>query len=237
MKRREALGLMSKMVVVAGSFNALSPNALWGSEDFRVVDAKLAQILQDGKAKMFCPVCGMTLSMYYRTNHAATMKNGTHQYCSIHCMFEEAMLGNTTPKNPQVVDNDTLKFIKSEEAYYVVGSAKPGTMSTVSKYAFGSEKSAQAFAKEFGGEMMRYAKVSEVVTAGLAKDIELTKQNQAKAAKMGEKIYQNVCKAEPKRFATAAEAKVYLMESKVCGNLQGKEFQQVGLYLAGKGAL
>jgi nitrous oxide reductase accessory protein NosL len=237
MKRRDALGLMSKMVVVAGAFNALSPNALWAAEDFRVVDAKLAQILQEGKAKMFCPVCGMTLPMYYRTNHAATVKNSTHQYCSIHCMFEEAMLGNAIPKNPQVVDNDTLKFIKSEEAYYVVGSAKPGTMSTVSKYAFGSEKSAQAFAKEFGGEMMRYAKVSEVVTAGLAKDIELTKQNQAKAAKMGEKIYQNVCKAEPKRFATAAEAKVYLMESKVCGNLQGKEFQQVGLYLAGKGAI
>ena len=54
---------------------------------------------------------------------------------------------------------------------------------------------------------------------------------------MGEKIYQNVCKTEPKRFATAAEAKVYLMESGVCGNLQGKEFQQVGLFLAGKGDL
>ena len=237
MKRRDALSLMSKMVVVAGSFNALSPNALWAEEDFRVVDAKLAQILQEGKAKMFCPVCGMTLPMYYRTNHAAIIKNSTHQYCSIHCMFEEAMLNNSTPKNPQVVNNDTLKFIKSEEAYYVVGSAKPGTMSTVSKYAFGDEKSAQAFKKEFGGDIMQYAKVSEVVTAGLAKDIELTKQNQAKAAKMGEKIYQNVCKAEPKRFATAAEAKVYLMESGVCGNLQGKEFQQVGLFLAGKGTL
>ncbi len=237
MKRREALGVISKMMVIAGSINALSPNALWATEDFRVVDATLAQILQEGKAKMFCPVCGMTLPMYYRTNHAATFKNSTHQYCSIHCMFEEAMLGNTRPKNPQVVDNDTLKFIKSEEAYYVVGSAKPGTMTTLSKYAFGSEQSAATFAKEFGGEMMRYAKVSEVVSAGLAKDIELTKQNQAKAAKMGEKIYQKVCKAEPKRFETAAEAKVYLMESGVCGNLQGKEFQQVGLYLAGKGSI
>lgn len=29
MKRRDALGLMSKLVVVAGSLNALSPNALW----------------------------------------------------------------------------------------------------------------------------------------------------------------------------------------------------------------
>ncbi len=54
---------------------------------------------------------------------------------------------------------------------------------------------------------------------------------------MGEQIYQKVCKADAKRFTTTAEAKVYLMESGVCGNLQGKELQQVGLYLAGKGTV
>lgn len=237
MKRRDALGLMSKLVVVAGSLNALSPNALWAMEDFRIVDASLAQILQEGKAKMFCPVCGMTLPMYYRTNHAAIMKGVIHQYCSVHCMFEEAMMHNAMPQNPQAVNNDTLKFIKSEDAYYVVGSSKPATMNKISQYAFGSHESAAQFAKEFGGSVVRYAEVAETSKANMASDIAFIKENQAKAAKMGEQIYQKVCKAEPKRFSTTAEAKVYLMESGVCGNLQGKEFQQVGLYLAGKGSI
>jgi len=237
MKRREALSLMSKVVVVAGAFNALSPNALWAMEDFRVVDAKLAQILQEGKAKMFCPVCGMTLPMYYRTNHAASFKGATHQYCSLHCMFEEAMMHNAMPQNPQAINNDTLKFIKSEEPIYVINSSKPATMNKISQYAFGTKESAEKFAKEFGGTLVSYAKLAEMTQASMASDIAFVKENQAKAAKMGEKIYQNVCKAEPKRFESAAEAKVYLMESKVCGNLQGKEFQQVGLYLAGKGAI
>jgi len=237
MKRREALSLMSKVVVVAGAFNALSPNALWAMEDYRVVDASLAQILQEGKAKMFCPVCGMTLPMYYRTNHAASFKGATHQYCSLHCMFEEAMMHNTMPQNPQAVNNETLKFIKSEEAYYVINAAKPATMNKMSQYAFGSKEGAEKFSKEFGGSIIRYAELSDITKTNMASDIAFIKENQAKAAKMGEQIYQKVCKAEPKRFQTAAEAKVYLMESGVCGNLQGKEFQQVGLYLAGKGVI
>ena len=73
--------------------------------------------------------------------------------------------------------------------------------------------------------------------ASMASDIAFIKENQAKAAKMREQIYQKVCKADAKRFTTTAEAKVYLMESGVCGNLQGKELQQVGLYLAGKGTI
>lgn len=235
MKRREALGLMSKLVVVAGSLNTLNPNALWAMEDFRVTDENLAQILQEGKAKMFCPMCGMTLSLYYRTNHSAIIKGIPHQYCSVHCMFEEAMIHNTMPQNPQVVNNDTLKFIKSEAAYYVVSSSKPATMNKISHYAFGSHESATQFVKEFGGSVVRYAQVVETTKATMAINSAFIKENQAKAARMGEQIYQKVCKAEPKRFSTTAEAKVYLMESGVCGNLQGKELQQVGLYLTEKG--
>lgn len=237
MKRRDALGLMSKLAVVAASLNALSPHALWAMEDFRVVDASLAKILQEGKAKMFCPVCGMTLPMYYRTNHIATVKAQTHQYCSLHCMFEEAMVNNTLPQNPQAIANETLAFVKSEEAYYVVGSSKPATMSKTSQYAFATKEGAEAFAKEFGGNVVRYAELSQMTQASMASDIAFIKENQAKAAKMREQIYQKVCKADAKRFTTTAEAKVYLMESGVCGNLQGKELQQVGLYLAGKGTI
>ena len=82
---------------------------------------------------------------------------------------------------------------------------------------------------------MNFEETKKLVKAGLAKDIAATKKRQAKAAKMGAKIYKKMCKPTDKRFKTAAEAKTYLREHKLCGNLKGKPFQQVGLFLAGKG--
>ncbi len=233
--RREALSTVGKFILVASTINITDVMAQ--EMDFRVIPPKQAQILQEGKAKMFCPVCGMTLPMFYKTNHAADVKGKTHQYCSIHCMHEEGMLNGEAVKSPQVVDNDTLKFIPAISAFYVVGSNKPATMATVSKYAFAQESSAQKFAKDFGGKVMGYEEVSKVVSEGLKADIKMIKKRQYKAAQMGEKIYQKVCKQTPQRFTSVADAKVYLQESGICGNLKGKEFQQVGLFLAGKGAI
>ena len=233
--RREAIGTMGKFVLVAST---VSVTDLFAKKmNFRSVEPSKAQILQEGKSKMFCPVCGMTLPMFYKTNNAADVKGKTHQYCSIHCMHEEAMLNGEAIQNPRVVDNESLKFIDANDAYYVVGSKKPATMSTVSKYGFASKEKAEAFAKEFGGEVMGYSDVSALVAKGLKKDIAMIKKRQAKAAGMGKKIYAKVCKETPKRFSNVAEAKVYLKETGICGNLKGKPFQQVGLYLAGKGPM
>ena len=204
-------------------------------KNFRAVPMEKAQIVQEGKGKMFCPICGMTLPMFYKTNHAAKVDGKTHQYCSIHCMHEEAMTKGTKVVDPQVVDNDTLKFISTKDAYYVVGSKKPGTMATVSKYAFGTKNTAEAFAKKFGGKVMTFDETAKMVKAGLKKDIAMIKKRQAKAAKMGAKIYKKMCKPTDKRFSNAGEAKTYLKEHKLCGKLKGKPFQQVGLFLAGKG--
>ena len=90
-------------------------------KNFRAVPMKKAEILQSGKGKMFCTVCGMTLPMFYKTNHAAKIDGKVHQYCSIHCMVEEAAKHGMNPVDPQVVDNTTLKFIDANQAYYVVG--------------------------------------------------------------------------------------------------------------------
>ena len=204
-------------------------------KNFRAVPAEKAQILQDGKGKKYCPVCGMTLPMFYKTNHAAKVGDKTHQYCSIHCMIEEAMTNGKEVVDAKVVETNTLKFIQSKDAFYVVGSKKPGTMSPVSKYAFGTKVSAQKFAEQFGGKVMTYDQTSKIVEDGMGKAIGMIKKKQAKAAKMGAKVYKKMCKQTDKRFTTAAEAKIYLKEHKICGKLKGKPFQQVGLYLAGKG--
>ncbi len=203
-------------------------------KNFRAVPMKKAEILQSGKGKMFCTVCGMTLPMFYKTNHAAKVNGKIHQYCSIHCMVEEAVKNGGDPVDPQVVDNTTLKFMNAEQAYYVVGSKKPGTMSMVSKYAFGTKSAAEAFAKKFGGKIMRYSKLEAMVKKNLKKEMMGIHKKQAKMAKMGKKIYHKKCKMTKKRFDNPAMAKIYIKEHNLCGKIKGKPFQAVALYLSGR---
>jgi len=203
-------------------------------KNFRAVSMKKAEILQSGKGKMFCKVCGMTLPMFYKTNHAAKVNGKVHQYCSIHCMVEEAVKNGTKPIDPQVVDNTTLKFISAKKAFYVVGSKKPGTMSMVSKYAFGTKQAAEQFAQKFGGKIMSYAKLEPMVEKNLKKEIVGIRKKQAKMAKMGRKTYNLKCKITKKRFTNPALAKTYIKEHNLCGNIKGKPLQAVALYLSGR---
>ena len=123
---------------------------------FQTVAKKDAMLLQKGKAKEHCSVCGMNLVMFYKTNHLATDVDGTlHQYCSLHCLTDDLRHGAEL-KNPEVVDVVSLKFIPVLQAYYVLGSKKHGTMSRVSKYAFQSLADAKKFQKENGGKIVDF---------------------------------------------------------------------------------
>jgi len=122
---------------------------------FQSVSINQAELLQEGKAKMSCTVCGMNLPMFYKTSHASKVAGKQHQFCSIHCLAETIKKGKKID-HIQVVNNEDLKFIDAKDAWYVVGSSKAGTMSKVSKYAFAHKEKAQAFAKEFGGKVMNF---------------------------------------------------------------------------------
>jgi nitrous oxide reductase accessory protein NosL len=203
-------------------------------KNYRMVPFAKAQILQKGKTKMFCQKCGMTLPMFYRTNHAATVDGKVEQFCSMYCLVEEMNSGKKVT-DIKVVDNTTLKFIDATKAFYVVGSSKPATMAKkISKYAFGTEKAAAEFAGKFGGKVMRYADALSIAKKDFADDTKAKKMRQAKGAKMGEKIYKKKCKPIEEKFTTAAEAKAYIKSSKVCGDIKGKPLQMVGLYLIGR---
>ena len=201
--------------------------------NFRAVPFDMAQILQKGKTKMFCPKCGMTLPMFYRTNHAAIVDGKMQQFCSMHCLVE-AMESGAKVSDIQVVDNTTLKFIPVEKAWYVVGSKKPATMSKVSKYAFGSKEAADKFAKENGGRVMRFKDALAIAKKSYEKEKKMIAMKQHKMAQMGAKIFKSKCKPISEKFKSAAEAKAYIKANKVCGDLKGKELQAVGLYLIGK---
>jgi len=202
--------------------------------NYRMVPFAKAQILQKGKTKMFCQKCGMTLPMFYRTNHAATVDGKVEQFCSMYCLVEEMNSGKKVT-DVKVVDNTTLKFIPVEKAFYVVGSSKPATMAKkVSKYAFGTEKAAAEFAGKFGGKVMHYADVLSLAKKDFASDTQAKKMRQAKGAKIGAKIYRKKCKPIAEKFTLAAEAKAYIKSSKACGDIKGRPLQMVGLYLIGR---
>ena len=197
---------------------------------FQAVSSDKATILQEGDAKMFCPKCGMTLPMFYKTNHAAHVDGKIEQFCSIHCLADR-MGDGVQVTNIQVVDNTTLKFIDVLNAWYVMGSSKAGTMSMTSKYAFGKKSDAQNFANEFGGKVMTYYAVLDAVKGTLEQENAMIKKKQAMVAQKGAMIYENLCIPFDRSFNSIADAKTYLITQNPCAKLNGKQLQALAIYL------
>lgn len=201
-------------------------------QNYRAVPMDKATLVKQGKEKMYCSVCGMTLPMFYRTNHAADHDGMHDQYCSITCAIEDKVVNGKKLTNFRVVDNTTLKLIPSKDAFFIVGSKKPGTMSVVSKYAFGTKQAALEFQKQNGGDIMRFDELVKLVEKSQAKDMAATKKRQAKAIKKGKMMYSKMCKKTDKKFTSKAQAKSFIAQSKICGNIKGKKLQAIALYLA-----
>ncbi len=197
---------------------------------FQSVPEGKAILLQEGKEKAFCPECGMTLPMFFKTNHAATVEGKVKQYCSLHCVVEDSKKGSKL-SDIKVVDVSSLKFIDAAKAFYVVGSSKKGTMSTVSKYAFAGQADAEAFAKENGGKIVKYAEAYKTAEGDFDMDSEMISKRQAMMAQKGEMIYGKMCQKTDKKFVTTAEAKAFIVNNTLCKELNGKQLQAVGLYL------
>ena len=197
---------------------------------FQMVPADKATILQEGTAKMFCPECGMTLPMFYKTNHAATVDGKVKQYCSIHCVVEDTKKGSKLT-DIKVVDVTTLKFIAADKAAYVLGSSKKGTMTMVSKYAFANKTDAEVFAKENGGKVVDYSAAYKASESDFAKDSKMIAKKQAMMTAKGEMMYGKMCQKTDNKFATTAEAKAFMVSNKLCKDLNPKQMQAIGLYL------
>jgi copper chaperone NosL len=197
---------------------------------FQSVPVDQATLLQEGSAKHFCPLCGMTLPMYYKTNHAAQVDGKMKQYCSLHCLVEDIRKG-AKPMHIQVVDVHTLKFVDVDKAHYVVGSSKSGTMSRVSKYAFAHKAQAETFAQANGGEVTDYAGAYASAEKEFDADTARLSQKRERMVEKGKALYGAQCDATNRKFASIAEAKAYIVEHQLCGDLGPREVQAVGLYL------
>ena len=198
---------------------------------FQSVAKDKVTMLQSGDAKLFCPECGMSLPMFYKTNHSAIVDGKVKQYCSMHCLVED-MKSGAKPTDIKVVDLHSLKFIAATKAYYVVGSRKKGTMSMVSKYAFASKVNADAFAKKNGGEVLTYDEALKSAEGDFDKDGTMIAKKQDMMASKGEMIYKQKCQKIDDKFETTAEAKAFIEKSKSCEGVNPKQLQALGLYLS-----
>ena len=198
---------------------------------FQSVPKDKATILQSGDAKLFCPKCGMSLPMFYKTNHSATVDGKVKQYCSIHCLVDD-MKSGAKPTDIKVVDVKSLNFIDATKAFYVVGSNKKGTMSMVSKYAFASKANADAFAQKNSGKVVTYDEALKSAEGDFEKDGTMIAKKQDMMASKGEMVYGKKCQKIDTKFKTTAEAKAYIVANKSCKELNPKQLQAVGLYLS-----
>ncbi|MEA1920017.1 MAG: nitrous oxide reductase accessory protein NosL [Campylobacterota bacterium] len=200
---------------------------------FQSVPVQKAQLLQKGASKLYCPSCGMNLVKFYKTSHSLEKNGLTHQYCSLHCLVEANP--NSDLIKAKVVDLSTLKFINAHDAFYVIGSSKPGTMTLNSKYAFATEKDASSFAKANGGKIVNFHDAVEIASNDLAKNNKMINKKRAKASKKGAMMVQKLCNTSKfPSFHSFAEAKTYLMTHNDCGRLKDKQAQAMAIYLVNK---
>lgn len=193
------------------------------------------QLIQSGPQKNWCPVCGMSLKMYYKTSHGLKLSGGVNkQYCSIRCMLEDYAGLENIVKEILVVDAKTELLTDARSAFYVVGSKAPGTMTNTSKYAFASEQDAKDFQAAMGGEIMSYDAASKSALASMEQDIAMTNMKRAKMMyPKGKKIFEEACDKtiDPFSFNLINEMKAEIKMKKKCGELEEPELQAVTLYL------
>ena len=224
---------MKKSINLLMFLFALIFTNLNADEMFQTVEAKDATLVKTDSSKEFCNVCGMHLTKYYKTNHVAEFKNGhKEQYCSLHCLAEVHKNYADKIKQIQVVDTNSLKLIDAKKAFYVIGSSKEGTMSSISEYAFFKKEEAEKFKNEFGGTIYNFDESLKLSKERLENDNKVLDEKRIPMAKKGKKIFETMCDINQiKEFNSIGEAKQFLIDNNTCKNLDSQMLQAVSIYL------
>ncbi|MBW6488729.1 nitrous oxide reductase accessory protein NosL [Sulfurimonas sp.] len=217
------------------SFSLLFGTLNLGANSFTKSATIKPQLVQKGLQKEWCPVCGMSIEVYYKTSHTSKINNAhERQYCSIRCLAVDMQEYDIKREDVKVVDAATQKLIPAKSALYVVGSDIKGTMSKISKLAFASKESAEDFSIENGGEIVDFKTALVMAQESLGSDIESVQAKKTKQVyPMGEKIFDKRCKKEIdiNAYLQINELKAAIKEKNFCGELKEGELQSLSLYL------
>jgi len=151
-----------------------------------------------------CPNCGMNRNMWARTRHIFKNSEGEHYTCSIHCLADMSVRSGETPEDVRVaVYLSPDKMISGSQAYYVVGSKAPGTMTMVSKPAFAGKADADAFAAQCGGKVVQFQQALAAATKPLPKARKMIfakRQKRGKIAMPEARTQCSVCGMYPAKY-------------------------------------
>jgi nitrous oxide reductase accessory protein NosL len=107
-----------------------------------------------------CDNCGMDRNKWARTRYEFNTAKGAFYTCSLACVAIMSMKLKEEPRDVKVADYlHPMRMLDADKAFYVMGSAAPGTMTKISKIAFSDEKGAVAFAAQYGGRAVRFKDV------------------------------------------------------------------------------
>ena len=220
-----------KLMLILGCISTLQ-----AENTFNKMASAEPTLTQDGKEKKWCPVCGMNLKMFYKTSHAAKLKDGKHrQYCSMRCLAVDYHEHNISTDTIQVVALNSEKLIDANKVFYVLGSKIKGTMAKVSKLAFSTQKEAETFAQKFGGEVVDFKTAFEKANASLETDIAMVRtKKEKKMYPMGKKLFEKKCQEsiDPLNYKQINQLKSAIAsDEKLCKPLKEKQLQAVALYL------
>ena len=112
----------------------------------------------DTKAHPNCIYCGMDRAQFAQSRMLIEYDdNSTAAFCSVHCAAVDLALKiDKTPKSIMVGDYSTRELIDAENAYWVLGGAKPGVMTKRGKWAFAAGDAARRFISSNGGKMVSF---------------------------------------------------------------------------------
>jgi nitrous oxide reductase accessory protein NosL len=124
-----------------------------GDKSEKESDSSRAVAVSAITSDMGCENCGMNLKKFISTGHAIKMKdNSSHFFCSINCSTVAWDSLGAGADSVFAVDFNSTVFVYAPEAHYVIGSSLRGTMTSVSKFTFGSLDDAESFRQTFDGK-------------------------------------------------------------------------------------
>lgn len=133
---------------------------------------------QDQTEYPACKYCGMDRNtfahsrIYIKYDDSSTM--GT---CSLHCAAMDMALNiDKAPVSIQVGDFNTKELIDAEKAVWVIGGSKMGVMTRRAKWAFGAKEAADAFVKEFGGQIAGFDQAIKASFEDMHDDVKMIRE-------------------------------------------------------------
>lgn len=199
----------------------------------------------------WCPLCGMNLRMFIKTNHRLTLKDGKSIiFCSFHCSATYYSKNIETISKWEVMEYMDKEFIDAKEAYFLIGSDLPGTMTSVSKLAFKNKSRAKKYMKKHGGKIVTFNRALKFALQDLGEDMKIIKKKVAMLSKKGAHYVQtreclNCHEKHAPSFdspefiettPTRAKAKQIIMDGKngmpsFKGKIDEKELHAIVLYI------